>query len=177
MIAQYMRGKKTFTATRDYNIFLIMLSTGIRLTELSEVRITDIEGRKLSIKNTKNLKQREVWLPKKVEEEINKYLKLRGELGHTYLFISIDNEPLKKRSIQNRFEVYRKELKINKRFSAHTLRHTFAKRAVLSGMSSFVLAELLGHSDLTIVKKYVNFWGNDIEEEATKYNSLRKLKI
>jgi site-specific recombinase XerD len=88
----------------------------------------------------------------------------------------LDNKPLKQRGLQNRFNKYRNVSKIEKHFSPHILRHTFAKRAILNGMDAFSLAALLGHSDLTVTKRYVALWGNDLGEKAIRHNTLHKLK-
>lgn len=84
---------------------------------------------------------------------------------------------MRPRSIQTRFEKYKDEVGIEKQFSPHILRHTYAKRSILAGMDAFSLAALLGHSDLSVTKKYVALWGNDLEEKAKKYSSIDKLDI
>lgn len=177
LLANHMKDQNTFVGYRDYVIFLIMLDTGIRLSELVGIQIEDVRKNKLIIRKTKNQQERTVYPSNKVQNEIGIYLKLRGKLNHNHLFINIDEEPLKPRSIQSRFEKYRKELKIGKQFSAHILRHTYAKRAVMSGMDAFSLAKLLGHSDITITKRYVSLFGNDLEEMAKKYSSIGRLGI
>jgi len=177
LLASHIKNQKSFIGVRDYVIFLVMLDTGIRLSELAGVQIDDIRGNNLIIRNTKNLIQRTVYLSKKVEDAVVVYLKIRGRQYHEYLFINIDNEPLKIRSIQSRFRIYKKELQINKQLSPHVFRHTFAKRNILAGMDAFSLAALLGHQDLTVTRRYVNLWGNDLEVKARQYCTINKLDL
>lgn len=176
-LTNYMKKQRSFVGERDLVIFLVMLDTGIRLSESVGIKVEDVRKNKLIIRNTKNLTERTVFPSKKVQVYLENYIKLRGDLPHDYLFINIDNNPLKPRSIQTRFEKYKKEVGLEKQFSPHILRHTYAKRTILKGMDAFSLAALLGHSDLSVTKKYVALWGNDLEEKAKKYNSIDKLGI
>jgi len=66
---------------------------------------------------------------------------------------------------------------MNKQLSPHVFRHTFAKRNILAGMDAFSLAALLGHQDLTVTRRYVNLWGNDLEVKAKQYSTLNKLDL
>lgn len=176
-VAKHIKNQKTFIGYRDYAIFMIMIDTGIRLSELVGIKVDDARGSKIIIRNTKNLKERAVYPTAKTQDAISKYMKLRGQLHHNYLFVNVDNEPLRRRSIQTRFEKYKESLKFKKQLSPHVLRHTYAKRSIMSGMDAFSLAALLGHSDLTVTKRYVSLWGSDLEEKAKKYSSINRLKI
>ncbi|WHZ01178.1 tyrosine-type recombinase/integrase [Neobacillus sp. YX16] len=176
-LTKYMKKQRSFIGERDLTIFLVMLDTGIRLAETVGIKVEDVRKNKLFIRNTKNLTERIVYPSKKVQAILENYLKLRGDLSHEQLFINRDNKPLRPRSIQTRFEKYKDEVGIEKQFSPHILRHTYAKRSILAGMDAFSLAALLGHSDLSVTKKYVALWGNDLEEKAKKYSSIDKLDI
>jgi|GEM_PF-3066766 len=177
MIAKVIKKQKSFVGVRDLTIFIMMLDTGIRLSELAGIEIDDITGNKLIVKKTKNLLERTVFLSKKTQDQLQTYLKLRGKLDTNYLFVNVDNEPLKSRGIQNRFAKYKDECNIRKQFSPHILRHTYAKRSVMQGMDAFTLAKLLGHSDITVTKRYVSLFGSDLEEQAKKFNTLGRLKL
>ncbi|RHP70371.1 hypothetical protein DXA59_05185 [Clostridium sp. OF03-18AA] len=56
--------------------------------------------------------------------------------------------------------------------SAHLYRHTFAKKWILNGGDIFRLQKILGHSDLTVVKEYVQMFGQDLAVDFDKFNSL-----
>lgn len=177
MVANHIKAQNTFVGVRDYAIFLLFIDTGIRLSELTGIMVEDVRKDKIIIRMTKNLQERAVYPTNKTQKAIQEYLRLRGHLHHNQLFVNNEDEPLKKRSIQTRFERYKEELKITKQLSPHVFRHTYAKRAIMSGMDAFSLAALLGHSDITITKRYVSLWGNDLEEKAKKFNSIDKLRI
>lgn len=176
-VANHIKSQNSFVGVRDYAIFLIFIDTGIRLSELCGLRVQDVRKNQIVIRMTKNLHERTVFPSEKTQRAVQDYMKLRGSLHHDWLFVNNENEPLKKRSIQTRFEKYKEELQFKKQLSPHILRHTYAKRSIISGMDAFSLAKLLGHSDLSITKRYVNLWGHDLEEMAKKYSSINKLKI
>lgn len=176
-IAKVIRSQNTFVGVRDITIFMLMLDTGIRLSELVGIKVNDIRGNELIIRETKNLNERSVYLSKKTIQQLNIYLRLRGKLDTEYLFVNVDNRHLKGRGIQNRFAKYKDMANIKKQFSPHILRHTYAKRSIMEGIDAFSLAKLLGHSDITVTKRYVNLWGNDLEEKAKKFSSINRLKI
>ena len=177
LVARHIMNQKSFVGWRDYAIFMLMIDTGIRLSECVGIKTEDVRRSKIVIRNTKNLIERTVYPTSKTQDAITKYIKLRGELHHNLLFVNIDNEPLQSRSVQTRFEKYKQSLKFKKQLSPHVLRHTYAKRSIMSGMDAFSLAALLGHSDLTVTKRYVALWGADLEEKAKKYSSINRLKI
>ena len=56
--------------------------------------------------------------------------------------------------------------------SAHLYRHTFAKKWILNGGDIFRLQKILGHSDLTVVKEYVQMFGQDLAIDFDKFNPL-----
>lgn len=176
-VANHIKSQNSFVGVRDYAIFLIFIDTGIRLSELCGLMVQDVRKNQIVIRKTKNLHERTVFPSEKTQKAIQNYMKLRGNLHHDWLFVNNEDEPLKKRSVQTRFEKYREELQFKKQLSPHILRHTYAKRSIISGMDAFSLAKLLGHSDLSITKRYVNLWGDDLEEMAKKYSPINKLKI
>ncbi|SIT90582.1 tyrosine-type recombinase/integrase [Edaphobacillus lindanitolerans] len=176
-IAQIIKKQNSFVGVRDFCIFLVMLDTGIRLSEICGVEVEDVQGNKLRVRITKNLEEREVYLSSTTQGYLKGYLRLRGELDTDVLFVNVDNGPLKPRAIQSRFNKYKNESRIQKQFSPHILRHTFAKRMVMSGIDAFSLAALLGHSDLTVTKRYVSLWGSDLEQISRKHSTIGKLNL
>lgn len=69
VIAKYMKEQKTFVGARDYIIFLLMIDTGIRLSELTGIQMQDVQKSKLIIRNTKNQEERTVYPSLKIKEE------------------------------------------------------------------------------------------------------------
>lgn len=172
-----IRKQKTFVGFRDEVILLVFLDTGVRLSELIGINVEDVRHNKLIIRRTKNLCERTVYLSDTTQERLESYIKVRGEVATKKLFISQDNKELNPHSIQTRLTKYGKEAKISKRVSPHTFRHTMAKRMIVSGLDAFSLMHLLGHTDITVTKRYVNLWGQDLEQKHKEYGALKGLNL
>lgn len=176
-LLKVMRDEKTFVGFRDEVIFLVFLDTGIRLSELVGIEIGDIRGDELLVRKTKNNFERTVYLSEFTQQQLKRYLVIRGQLETEALFINRDNGPLKSHSIQGRFTRYGQLAGIEKRVSPHTFRHTMAKRMVMEGIDAFSLMHLLGHTDITVTKRYVNLWGKDLKRKHGKYGALKGLRL
>ncbi|WP_340372798.1 tyrosine-type recombinase/integrase [Peribacillus sp. FSL E2-0218] len=177
LLLKTIRKQKTFVGFRDEVILLVFLDTGVRLSELAGIEVEDVRENKIIIRKTKNLFERTVYLSEATQEQVKRYILIRGNLETQKLFINQDNKELKSHSIQTRFTKYGKEAKIDKRVSPHTFRHTMAKRMILAGIDAFSLMTLLGHQDMSITKRYVNLWGPDIERKHEQYGALKGLKL
>ncbi|MDF2606270.1 MAG: tyrosine-type recombinase/integrase [Bacillales bacterium] len=176
-IIKVIRKLKSFVGFRDETIYMIFLDTGIRLSELLGIKLEDVVDNKIVIKRTKNSFERVVYLSENTREQLSRYIKLRGLTESDILFISHDNKELNPHSIQKRFTKYGIEANISKRVSPHTFRHTMAKRMIIAGIDAFSLMTLLGHTDMTITKRYVNLWGSDIEQMHHRFSALKGLKL
>ncbi|EJQ34598.1 tyrosine-type recombinase/integrase [Bacillus cereus] len=176
-LIEKIRKQKTFVGFRDEVILLVFLDTGVRLSELVGINVEDVRHNKLIIRRTKNLFERTVYLSDTTQERLESYIKVRGEVATNKLFISQDNKELNPHSIQTRLTKYGKEAKISKRVSPHTFRHTMAKRMIVSGLDAFSLMHLLGHTDITVTKRYVNLWGQDLEQKHKEYGALKGLNL
>ncbi|MGG1272521.1 tyrosine-type recombinase/integrase [Priestia aryabhattai] len=178
LLIKTIRQQQTFVSFRDEVMLLVFLDTGIRLSELVGIEVEDVTGNKIIIKKTKNLFERTVYLSEVTQEQLRRYIQIRGHIeGINRLFISQDNLELHPHSIQKRFTKYGNDANINKRVSPHTFRHTMAKRMIIAGVDAFSLMHLLGHSDITVTKRYVNMWGEDLEAKHKMHGALKGLKI
>jgi len=178
LLVKIIRKQKTFVSFRDEVMLLVFLDTGIRLSELIGIEVEDVRGNKIIIRKTKNLFERTVYLSEVTQEQLRRYIQIRGHIeGTNKLFISQDNLDLQPHSIQKRFTKYGNTANINKRVSPHTFRHTMAKRMIVAGVDAFSLMHLLGHSDITITKRYVNMWGQDLEVKHKLHGALKGLTL
>lgn len=134
--------RTTFTGIRDYTIMLLLLDTGLRLSEVSGLRLGDINFTENHIKVMgKGAKERTVPLQGKLKKALKEYLAHRGnEPDHDYVFISVENRPLTNRNLQERIKIISQKAGVNEvRTSPHTWRHTFARFYILNGGDPFSL--------------------------------------
>ena len=164
---------RTFTGVRDYTIMMLMLETGIRINELVGLSVKDIrwEDSLLVIRNAKSYRERQVPIQKDMKSQLKKYIAIRGYVESNALFVTVDGTRLTRRGIQQRISIYGNMAQIKDvRCSPHTFRHTFAKLSVQQGANIFELQAILGHTNMEIVKTYVNLFGNDVRERHKEFS-------
>ncbi|WP_458414458.1 tyrosine-type recombinase/integrase [Schinkia sp. CFF1] len=136
---------------RNTAIVYMLLYTGIRLSELCNLDRKDIEisGQvgTVTVNNPLIEKKRTVPIPKDALRILKGYLETLPENYQGPLFISKQNNRLTTRSIQYMLEKYN--------ISPHKLRHTFCKDLIEKGLDIAVVAQLAGHNDINITKRYI----------------------
>ena len=150
---------------RDYAILSLFLGTGIRVNELSNLRIKDIDfsGCEISVIR-KGGKKDTVSAPPSSLEDIKYYLKVRKEKygasdsDNEFVFVKRfkgQTEPLTNRAIEN--IVYKYTKSFDKRMSPHKLRHTYATNlAEQTGGDIPLIMNQLGHTNSDISLLYIN---------------------
>ncbi len=168
----------SFTGLRDYTIMILLLETGMRITECMNLELDDInlKDQEIHIRLGKGRKSRRVPIQKTCIRALKKYLEERGNADTNALFINIDGGPVHKRTIQENIQTYGKIAQITGvRVSPHTFRHTMAKFYILNGGDIFTLQKILGHSTLDMVRYYLEFFGTDINEQHKKYSPVENM--
>jgi len=175
--------KTTFVGYRDYCMMLVLLDTGMRLKELIALTLDDVELDRgvirLSAANTKGRKFREVYIQKRCTEALRTYLRYRGKAGveTDSFWISADSGGgLSRTDFQWRVRSYGRAAGIKgARCSPHTFRHTFARMFISAGGDGLVLMQILGHTSMDMVRKYVNLWSIDKKRLHAKYSPVENL--
>lgn len=144
------------TNARDYAILQLFLQTGVRVSELVGLRISDIDmvGRTIRIMG-KGKKERVIDLEKKALAALKAYLSMRPHVVGDQLFLNYQGEPLSDRGVKKIVEKYRSMAGITKKISCHSLRHTFATYKAERGISAFQIREWLGHESIDTSLLYV----------------------
>jgi len=142
---------------RDEALIMLMLHTGLRVSEVSKLRIGDISisPRKgeIIVRGGKGEKFRTVPLNLNVRKALKAYLSVRPQVDHDYLFVGQRGQPLRPPGIYYLVKKYAHEARIEN-VSPHTLRHTFGKNLVDAGVPLDRVATLLGHSSLNTTRIY-----------------------
>jgi site-specific recombinase XerD len=150
---------------RDAAIVEVLLQTGMRLSELAKLTLSDVEIPKRITRDPDNTgsvrvtrkgrKTQVIPLNYKACQALDAYLKIRPEVDHEALFVTKFKDPMSPRAIQYRVQKYFKEAGI-KGASVHTLRHTMATHHVARGTDLKTIQETLGHADLATTSIYVS---------------------
>jgi len=106
---------------------------------------------------------------------LQEYLVYRKGKPQDYLFCNATGGQPNMRTYQHKLADYNKSRGVSKT-SAHLYRHTFAKKWILNGGDIFRLQNILGHSDLTMVREYVNMFGNELSLDFNRFNPLDNME-
>jgi len=144
-----------FLGARNRAIILTFLDTGLRLSELAYIQLKDIDFDRETIKVMgKGAKERIVRISKATQKAILKYLLMRDD-GYPCLWVTEERIPITHWGIERAVIKLGKRAGINGvRCSPHTFRHTFATMALKNGAGEFQVQSLLGHSTLTMTRRY-----------------------
>lgn len=149
-----------FLATRTKAMILVLLDTGMRLSELAGMKLSDVENEKGWIKvSGKGSKQRVVRMGKTAQKAIWRYLLFRPHNGETRLWLTQQGRSLGADAIQSLIKRLKQRAEVNGYGTTHRFRHTFALSFLRADRNVFNLQYLLGHSDLDMVRRYTTTLG------------------
>jgi len=145
-------------------ILSMIYSAGLRLSEVIEMKLNDIDSKRMLIKivQGKGKKDRYVMLSEKLLIILREYYK--EYKPKEYLFEGQKGGKYSARSVQAIFKEALRNSKIKKEASVHTLRHSFATHLLESGTDIRIIQQLLGHSSLKTTQIYTQVSSSKISE-------------
>jgi integrase/recombinase XerD len=155
-------------------ILMLLYSTGMRLSEIANLRIADIDSKNMRIKivQGKGCKDRYTILSEQVLLELRAYYIIYRP--KEYLFNGY--RPGKRYSVRTIQHLMQKALtKVgleNKNFTIHTIRHSFATHLIDNGTDLHTIKELLGHSNLQTTMKYMHLTARRLDGIVNPYDAL-----
>ncbi len=165
-------------ALRDQAILELLFSTGMRVSELANLKIEQVNLKRdeFTVRG-KGDKPRVVFLSATAKVALTSYLKKRRDPS-PFMFVSHDRAkkgrknsgPITPRSIQRLVERYSKAAGITKKITPHTLRHTFATDLLLSGADIRSVQSLLGHESITTTQVYTHITNKQMKEVHKKFH-------
>ena len=150
-----------FYGLRDKAILEIFYSSGLRLSELTHIKINDIDLHDQTLKVLgKGNKYRILPLGSKAKEAINLWINKRNAIKkidqQDYLFVNLKGNKLTDGAIQYRLKYWAKKNKIPENIHPHLLRHSFASHLLQSSQDLRAVQELLGHSNISTTQIYTH---------------------
>ena len=165
---------------RDYCILTLFLNCGLRLSELCSIEINKIKNDTLTIVGKGN-KERTIYLNDACIKSINDYLRNRDnskipEENKKYLFLSIRNKPINKRTVELLVKKHIVTAEIlDNNYTPHKLRHTAATLMYKHGNVDIrSLQNILGHENISTTQIYTHI-DDDKLRDAVRSNPLSKL--
>ncbi len=168
---------KSFVYLRDCAIMEILYATGMRISELVNLDIKDIDFKNKTARVTgKGSKQRMVLLNDPAIKALDEYLAVRPDVSITALFLNRYKNKLSARSVEKMFKKNMNRSGVGKPASPHTMRHSFATHLLQGGSDVVTIKELLGHESLATTQIYTNISMNKIKATYENAHPRAKLK-
>jgi integrase/recombinase XerC len=152
----------TFEGRRDKAIIELFYATGIRLSELANIKRNDIDFYNQAIKIFgKRKKERIIPFSKKLVPALQEYISsYENEFGkleqEAFLFVTNKGKPVYARLIYKTVRKYLDMVSTVKKRSPHVIRHTFATHLLDHGADLIAIKEILGHSSLATTQIYTH---------------------
>ena len=180
MLSERQKKYNDHTRTRDLAILTLFLGTGIRVSELVGINIDDLD---FSINGflvtRKGGSQAILYFPDEVAQVLKDYLKLRKEItpqpGHEdALFLSLQNKRISVRAVQMMVKKYASlAAPLKKHLSPHKLRSTFGTNLYHETGDIYLVADVLGHSDVNTTRRHYAAMSDDRRRMAARKVHLR----
>ncbi|GLB46896.1 tyrosine recombinase XerD [Philodulcilactobacillus myokoensis] len=161
---------------RDRAILEVMYATGLRVSELINLKLNDLH---LSMNLIQTLgkgdKERIIPIGNVAIKWLNRYLlhsrpQLLLKKQSQYVFLNAHGHHLSRQSIWQKIKKYVKQVGIKKDVTPHTLRHSFATHILEHGADLRVVQELLGHSDISTTQIYTHVSHKHLNQVYQKYH-------
>ncbi len=142
---------------RDRLIIEMLYATGVRVSELVNIKVNDIDfnNRRIIVLGKGN-KERIVYYGEYAEEVLKEYMKTHERKNHNYLFVNSKGGQLTDRGVRYIIDNIMSKLSVKTHVTPHVLRHTFATDMLNNGCDIKVVQELLGHSSLKATEIYTH---------------------
>ena len=155
---------------RDRAIFLFLLDTGARAQEVCNINLEDVEisSDEVIIREGKGRKPRIVFIAGKAMKAIRAYLRTRDNLEVQALFVSKTLERLTYDGLRQILQRRSKLAGLKKEPTLHDFRRQFALSMLNNGADIFSLQRLMGHKDISILRRYLAQTTGDIRAAHDK---------
>ncbi|TCI93603.1 tyrosine-type recombinase/integrase [Tenacibaculum sp. M341] len=172
---EYFEWRYNIEKTRNIAIIATFLFTGIRLNELINLKLEDvnISTKEIIIRFGKGRKERIVPIYPKLIPILKRYLADREKIKmkSSWFFQSLRTpSKISKKTIQGFCQKISKISGI--KFSPHPLRHTFARNAINAGIGLYMVKEMLGHSSVSTTEIYLSVSKKNLKEVFCGANLL-----
>jgi integrase/recombinase XerD len=164
---------------RDISIVIALYATLLRISELLEIPVSNVDFSSGQIKVTgKGDRERSVFMSPKVYKALYKYFShWRPKVSSHYFFIHEDGRKLNRFYFDHRMQVYVCKANISKACTPHLLRYSGAIQMLRAGCDPYTLQMILGHSTMDMTRRYLKIANSDVEKQMKSYSPAEQLDI
>ncbi len=162
---------------RDKAMLELLYATGIRVSELINLNVDDVNLNVGFIHCQSKGKDRIIPLyPAAVKDLHNYIMDIRPQMIasplESSLFVNVNGERMTRQGFWKIVKYYQEKAQINKDITPHTLRHSFAAHLLENGADLRSIQEMLGHSDISSTQIYAQVLQNNLKSVYNKYHPL-----
>ncbi|MCH2449344.1 MAG: site-specific integrase [Gracilimonas sp.] len=171
-VEEVQRFLNSFTNLKHKAIFMLCYSAGLRVGEILNLKLRDIDSDRMQIRieNGKGQKDRYSILSKKVLQLLREYV--REYQPNEYLFEGQGGGQYSSSSIQALMRRHKKQCGITKKATPHTLRHSFATHLLDNGTDTRFIQELLGHKHISTTQIYTHVSSRTMKDVKSPIEDL-----
>ncbi len=164
-------------AERDKAIFLLLLDTGLRAQELCDLNLTDLDAYTgaLLVRQGKGRKPRTVYISRTTRRALRAYLRTRSD-SCPALFATVHAERLTYTGLREILRRRSRDASLKPEPTLHQFRRAFALNFLRNGGDVFTLQRLLGHADLSVLRRYLAQTNQDLQEAHARHSPVEKLR-
>ncbi|MBU4466474.1 tyrosine-type recombinase/integrase [Patescibacteria group bacterium] len=173
--------KEKTVALRNRAMLETLFSTGMRISELVNLKKNQIDTTGRVFIRGKGKKERFVYLTDRAQKYLKKYMERRGDSESPYLFLPLRGRNVHKKDkrispnyLEERVKRYRELLGLNVPITVHGIRHAFATYLAESGANPAAIQILLGHESLDTTTRYVHASDKYAERIHRQFHPLKK---
>lgn len=158
---------------RDQAMLELLYATGMRVSELLHVRVSDVNLNMGYVICHENEKERIIPIGKVCKKALSNYLENSRSLfakieGVEELFTNCSGKPMSRQGFWKVLKGYAQSAGIERDITPHTLRHSFAVHMLQNGADVKSVQEMMGHSDISTTQVYLNFGHNKMRDVYMK---------
>lgn len=139
---------------RAYTMIELILQTGMRISEVANLKLKDIKEDKLIIRAYATQPERTVPLNNAAKTALKNFLTQRPKIDSEFVFTSKNGKPLATRNIRSSLEKYFKKAQIPE-FTVNDLRSTFIVENLKKGVDLITISQVVGHKRLSTTERYL----------------------
>lgn len=159
--------RSSWLGLRDYALILFLYASGLRISELLDMKQHDLEKSWLHVRHGKGEKERIIPIASQALLALNAY-KEASPYDHEFLWLNYQGSPLSRISA---FKITKKYLQV----SPHVLRHSYATELIIGGADLRVVQELLGHASLNTTQIYTHIQKQNLKETVQACHPMARV--
>ena len=158
---------------RDRAMLELLYATGMRVTELIDLNITDVNLGAGVVRCESRGKERIIPMYQAAIKALSEYIELvRPQMlalpDEEALFVNVSGERMSRQGFWKIIKYYQKKAKIEKDITPHTLRHSFAAHLLENGADIHAIQEMLGHADISSTQVYSHLVKKQLKDVYNK---------